>query len=170
MEPNMNLDSIVTLLEGLADESSPVFNELRDLYEVTLHNMQHPEDFIPYDSTMLIPLAYMDEWNGTEAVYMIRAILELEVNDELLGLRTNSPTKVELSICPDLLKFYDNYIVLSDKSVPASIDYYDHIGRLIKSEQRIADIPGTEISMLKQNKVFLIHITQNGCSRAYKLP
>ncbi|MBK9637033.1 MAG: PKD domain-containing protein [Bacteroidetes bacterium] len=170
IEAHINLDSIRILLDGLSDESNPIFNQLRELYEVVLYNLDHPDNPIPHDTSFLYQLAFMDEWNGTEAVYMARAILELEVNDFLLGLRTMPPISSADNMCDDLLKFYNSYIVIPVKSSPIQLEYFDKVGRLIFQEKTTEDLGAEKIKLLKTKAVFLIRAMQGKCIKVYKLP
>ncbi|MBK7967190.1 MAG: hypothetical protein IPK10_19220 [Bacteroidetes bacterium] len=170
IEAHINLDSIRILLDGLSDESNPMFNQLRELYEVVLYNLDHPDNPIPHDTSFLYQLAFMDEWNGTEAVYMARAILELEVNDFLLGLRTMQPLSSADNMCDDLLKFYNLYITIPDKSSPIQLEYFDKVGRLIFQEKTTEDLGAEKIKLLKSKAVFLIRARQGNCIKVYKLP
>ena len=170
IESHINLDSIRILLDGLSDENSQIFNQLRELYKLVLYNLDHPDNPIPHDTSFLYQLAFMDEWNGTEAVYMARAILELEVNDFLLGLRTMQPQSSAGIICDDLLKFYNSYIVIPVKSSQIQLEYFDKVGRLIFQEKTIEDFGAEKIKLLKSKAVFLIRARQGNCIKVYKLP
>jgi hypothetical protein len=104
------------------------------------------------------------------AVYMARAILELEVNDFLLGLRTMQPQSSAGIICEDLLKFYNLYIAIPDKTSPIQLEYFDKVGRLIFQEKTTEDLGAEKIKLLKSKAVFLIRARQGNCIKVYKLP
>jgi hypothetical protein len=105
-----------------------------------------------------------------QAVYMARAILELEVNDFLLGLRTMQPLSSADNMCDDLLKFYNLYIAIPDKSSPIQLEYFDKSGRLIFQEKTNEDLGSEKIKVLKTKAVFLIRARQGNCIKVYKLP
>jgi len=170
IEPFINLDSIRILLSGLADEESQEFNQLRELIEITLYNLEYPDNAVPYDTSLLYQLAFMDEWNGTQAVYIARAILEIEVNDFMLGLRTMNSPNDEIYNCSDLLLFFNDFIVIPDKSNKMKLEYFDKLGRIIYSEESYDDIDKSKINRLKTQQVFIIRASQNSCTKSYKLP
>lgn len=87
---------IVEELQQLSGFKSPAFQYKRDLFLHALVNQLSEEDEDEsYDTLQLETLANTPAWSGTSAVFLARAILSEEVDDEDMGLRLLQHPKQE---------------------------------------------------------------------------
>ena len=92
-DPNYDLLLILEDLQQLTSFRLPEYELKRDLYVHALANQMSEEEEASYDTLQLTAIAYTPAWLGTGAVFLVRGLLEEEVDDEELGLRIRGEEK-----------------------------------------------------------------------------
>jgi len=85
---SINRESILDEFVNIPTSSYAKLNEKKDLFYRTLVNEIAGFDSLPYTGINLEELAWTNSWDGTEAVFLARAILGEEVDDQENNLRT----------------------------------------------------------------------------------
>jgi hypothetical protein len=83
-----------------------------------------------YDSISVDELANTNAWLGTSAVFLARALLEKEVDDEVNFLRLANNNDQQNSCDMSYTNYYDQLTLFSNEIT--TVDCYDMQGRLIE--------------------------------------
>jgi hypothetical protein len=129
---------IVEDLRQLSGFKSPEFQYKRDLFLHALVNQLSEEDEDEsYDTLQLETLANTPAWSGTSAVFLARAILSEEVDDEDLGLRllqyANQKNPCSITV---IIEHQDLKIVTTDAYI---VELYSADGRLMSRTSLTGD-------------------------------
>lgn len=128
----VNRSDLLQELSSLSVFRSSAYQQKRDLFYQALQKQLNEEDSSALDTTAVLALAETPAWMGTSAVYLARALLNLEVDDELLGLRVSWPAIPEQSDIVKVSNFTD-YIVFETEG-PCMIQLYEANGQLLYTQ------------------------------------
>jgi hypothetical protein len=153
-------------LLGLTGFEEPVFQYKRDLFSNALINQYYSTDSISYDSISVDELASTNAWLGTSAVFLARAILEKEVDDEVNFLRLSNNSEQQHSCDLSYTNYYDQLTLFSNEIT--AVDCYDMQGRLIE-HFNFNYTKALSRNLLKDRNIFLIRMTTKECSKTVRL-
>ena len=153
-------------LRGLTGFEDPVFQYKRSLFSDALINQYYATDSIHYDSLSLDELANTNSWLGTSAVFLARAILEKEVDDEMNFLRLANLAEQQSNCDMSYSNYYDQLTLFSNEIT--AVDCFDLQGRLI--EHFIFNYSkALSRNLLKDKNVFLMRMTTKECSKTFRV-
>jgi hypothetical protein len=153
-------------LLGLTGFEDPVFQYKRDLFSKALINQYYATDSISYNSISVDELANTNAWLGTSAVFLARAILEREVDDEVNFLRVANNAEHQSNCDMSYTNYYDQLTLFSNEIT--AVDCYDIQGRLIENFN-FNYSKALSRNLLKDRNVFLIRMTTKECSKTVRL-
>jgi parallel beta-helix repeat protein len=168
--PGSNRDSILPLIEALPISLGQKFLQARNLYCISATNDLFGKDSISYDENELSNLAFQNAWTGTDAIFLARSVLELEVNDLDLGLRIGQTDALNSTApCGDLVvkDSYGDYILTGDRN-EAMVEAYSSSGQLLSMFSMQSKMGYHELAKLRNKDIFLLRISDKGCHQTIK--
>jgi hypothetical protein len=153
-------------LLGLNGFEDPVFQYKRDLFSKALINQYYATDSMRYDSISVDELANTNAWLGTSAVFLARALLEKEVDDEVNFLRLANNNDQQNSCDMSYTNYYDQLTLFSNEIT--TVDCYDMQGRLIE-HFNFNYSKALSRNLLKDRNVFLLRMTTKDCSKTFRV-
>ena len=160
-----SINQLNTLIElqTLSNFSSAEFAVKRNLFTAALQD-QIDTGLVNYSTFELPTLAQTSAWSGTAAVYLARAILEIEVDDEIIGLRTFVSNTHNSSGCLLITKQFSDHINIFYPGI-FTVEIFDTTGRLVSS-RRFAN--QYDLTLKQGGNLFIVKIVTPDCIETLK--
>ncbi|MBK7966945.1 MAG: hypothetical protein IPK10_17880 [Bacteroidetes bacterium] len=135
LDSSYNRINLISDIAGISNFRSSEYEEKRDLLVMALTNQTSEvgEYFFDEMEEELAPLGYTPSWLSTNVVFLIRAIFDMEVDDEDLGLRMMN-TRIENIDCDFEIMENSTFRTITSKS-PALIEVFNVSGQLVYKMQ-----------------------------------
>ena len=131
LDSSYNRINLITDIAGITNFRLPEYEAKRDLLVMALRNQTSEVDEYNFDEMAddLIPLGNTPAWLSTNVVYTIRAIYDLEVDDEDLGLRMMNFRNENIDCDFEIVKDATSRTITSKS--PALLEVFNVSGQLV---------------------------------------
>ena len=131
LDSSYNRINLITDISGITNFRLPEYEAKRDLLVMALLNQTNEVDEYNFDEMAddLIPLGNTPAWMSTNVVYTIRAIYDLEVDDEELGLRMMNISNENIDCDFEIVEKSDSRTITSKS--PALLEVFNVSGQLV---------------------------------------
>jgi len=160
LDSSYNRMNLIQSLASLSNFRLPEYELKRDLFRDALINQMSEEDEIVFEEESLMDLGYTPAWLSTNAVYLIRALFELEVDDEELGLRTMQYQNLNSNCTIQVYQENDQLHILKEE--PAQLEFYNSLGQLILTKKIQSQI---QLSSKEFNHPLFYSVYSNTCTK-----
>ncbi len=162
----INRESILDDLNSIPTSPYAKLNEKKDLFYRALVNEIAGYDSLSYDGINLSELAWTNSWDGTEAVFLARAILGVEVDDQENNLRTAGSNQ-QTTDCGTILINNLGEITYSQFLI-SQITISDISGRQL-FESNNTEQYNCFVSQKCNSGMYIVKINSASCSKVFKI-
>jgi Right handed beta helix region len=131
LDSSYNRINLISDIAGITNFRLPEYEAKRDLLAMSLRNQTSEVDEYSFDERAddLIPLGNTPAWLSTNVVYLIRAIYDMEVDDEDLGLRMMNIRNVNVDCDFEIVEEATSRTIISKS--PALLEVFNVSGQLV---------------------------------------
>lgn len=158
-------DELLDMIQSLPFTLISEIQERRELFEIALMNQIAGYDSIEYNWSELEDLAYTNVREGSIAVYLARAILEKEVDDEEYGLRINHSVSTNQNCNFNIHK--SEQFISTKFEGEYEIQIFDAAGKLIQKNSAVNN-KQISIASIRSSSIYMLRCVASSCSTSYK--
>lgn len=158
-------DELLDMIQSLPYTLISEIQERRELFEIALMNQIAGYDSIEYNWSELEDLAYTNVREGSIAVYLARAILEKEVDDEEYGLRINYSVSTNQNCNFNIHK--SEQFISTKFEGEYEIQIFDAAGKLIQKNSAVNN-KQISIASIPSSSIYMLRCVASSCSTSYK--